>query len=57
MMRCWWCRRKRKCRECRFKYARGFVPLCENCEKGFKDKITEVKKKWLAIAENFKEAK
>ena len=42
-MKCWWCRRERKCSEYRLKYARCFVPLCDNCANGFKDKITESK--------------
>lgn len=43
-MKCWWCRRDRKCIECRIKYAREFVPLCECCANGLRQKITEVKK-------------
>ena len=42
-MKCWWCRRKRECKEYRMRWMRGFVPLCESCAEGFRVKITEVK--------------
>ena len=42
-MKCWWCRRERKCSEYRLNVPGGFgfVPLCKTCSIGLRQKITE----------------